>query len=361
MQPSTPSAGIGTFGHDLIAELSRRRPEANLVVSPASIVACFAMLRLGAGGGTAAQIDDVLHLSADVGGSGFAGLAGQWAFPQLSFGHGVWLQESLQVREAYVRAVERDFGAVVRRVDFDSPDAVDEINAWVSRQTHGQIASLLDELPDDAGALLASAVHLRASWRRCFEPADTAERPFHLADGSEVAARTMSVTATLDHARDGERQAVRLPYADCDLALWVLLPPSGEDPVDLLAPALLDRVRDRATPRQLALRLPTWRVRSDLDLRAPLTALGLAAPFASDADLAALSPDLRGISRVAHRAVIAVDEEGTVAAAVTGIVARLVSARVPDATMQVDRPFAYTLVHEPTGVPLFSGVVRDPR
>jgi len=361
MQPTAPGAGIAAFGHHLLVELSTRRPRANLVVSPATIATCFAMLRPGARGRAAAEIDAALHFPDDEVGPVYARLAAGWAGRQLAVANGVWLQEGLPVREAYLRGVEADFGAAVRRVDFGSPGALAEVNAWVREQTHGLIDRLLATMPDRTGALLGNAVHLRASWQRRFDPLDTADLPFHLADGTQVPVRAMSAVATFELAVADWWRSVRLPYADCDLALWVLVPEPGTDPVTLLDPVVLARARSLARAQRVELRLPTWCSRSDLDLESPLRSLGMRSPFDQDADFSALSPDLRQISKVVHRAVIAVDEQGTVAAAATGVTVRTVSMPAPGIPMAVDRPFAYALVHEPTGAPIFSGVVRDPR
>lgn len=362
MQPTAPAAaGLAAFGHELLGQLSTRHPGTNLVVSPASIATCFAMLRPGAGGETGRQIDATLHFPDVAVSPAYARLAADWSCRQLSIANAVWLQEGLRVREEYVRVVEADFGAAVRRVDFGSPAALDVLNAWVRQQTHGLIDTLLEKVPDRTGVVLANAVHIEATWQRSFDASDTAERPFHLADGRQVPARTMSTLETFEYATDEGWRAVRLPYADCDLALWVLLPDPGTEPLSMLAPRVLERAWSVARAERLQLRLPTWRSRSDLDLQATLAALGMQVPFEPGADLTAMSTDVERISAVVHRAVIAVDEQGTVAAAVTGIAMRTVSMPAPGTALTVDRPFAYTLVHEPTGTSLFCGVVHDPR
>lgn len=55
-----------------------------------------------------------------------------------------------------------------------------------------------------------------------------------------------------------------------------------------------------------------------------------------------------------------VDEEGTVAAAVTEIMAALSAVLLPPVEMTVNRPFALRIVDVETGWPLFHAVVNDP-
>ena len=56
-----------------------------------------------------------------------------------------------------------------------------------------------------------------------------------------------------------------------------------------------------------------------------------------------------------------VDEEGTVAAAATGLVT-VTSVEVPPVVLQLvfDRPFVFVIQHTQSGTPLFMGVVQDP-
>ena len=70
------------------------------------------------------------------------------------------------------------------------------------------------------------------------------------------------------------------------------------------------------------------------------------------------------LSKVFHKTFIAVDEEGTEAAAATAaVMAYATSAgRLGEPIeVKVDRPFLYGIQHVPSGVCLFLGRVTDPR
>lgn len=60
--------------------------------------------------------------------------------------------------------------------------------------------------------------------------------------------------------------------------------------------------------------------------------------------------------------VVDVDEEGTMAAAVTGIMLMHSSAREPEPPVEMtfDRPFLFIIRHVPSGVPVFLGAVCAP-
>jgi serpin B len=64
------------------------------------------------------------------------------------------------------------------------------------------------------------------------------------------------------------------------------------------------------------------------------------------------------LSTVVHKTYIRVDEQGTEAAAVTG--GGMMPTSAPP-TIEVDRPFAFTISDRDTGTILFLGTVEDPR
>ncbi len=83
--------------------------------------------------------------------------------------------------------------------------------------------------------------------------------------------------------------------------------------------------------------------------------------FTDDADFSGMTHDMQlAIAAVVHEAFIAVDEQGTEAAAATAVVMREVSARMIDVELTVDRPFLFVLHDTATGTPLFIGRVSDP-
>ena len=65
--------------------------------------------------------------------------------------------------------------------------------------------------------------------------------------------------------------------------------------------------------------------------------------------------------KVLHKAIIKVDERGTIAAAATGIAFGVLSASRPKNTWEFDRPFLYVVMDKKYMVPLFVGRVVDPK
>ena len=65
------------------------------------------------------------------------------------------------------------------------------------------------------------------------------------------------------------------------------------------------------------------------------------------------------ISRVLHKAYIAVDEKGTKAGAATAVEIKETAVAVDIYSVTLDRPFIYAVTDNATGLPVFIGTVTD--
>jgi serine protease inhibitor len=244
-------------------------------------------------------------------------------------------------------------------VDFGTPAAPAEINAWTTRQTGGRIPTLFDSLDPATVLVAANALYLRADWQRPIAGSPVQDAPFTRADGSRVPAPTMVGTASYDYAAGAGWQAAEIPYAGGELVMRLLVPTGRTDPAALLAPATLTAAA-RTAPTRVRLSLPRWKAGTGVDLGAVLRKLGVTDLFdVRTADLTGIGPGVFA-GRAVHRATITVDEWGTEAAAVSGIQFPVSAPPAPEVTVAADHPFAYQIVHKPTGVPLIVGTVADP-
>jgi serine protease inhibitor len=113
--------------------------------------------------------------------------------------------------------------------------------------------------------------------------------------------------------------------------------------------------------------LPKWKASQSLQLNDALQKLGMRKAF--DRRYANFSGMRKEndlfISHVVHQGFVEVNEAGTEAAAATGVSMMMRSSLQIDAVeplaVLANRPFAWAIVDNTTGTPLFTGVVRDPR
>jgi serpin B len=115
--------------------------------------------------------------------------------------------------------------------------------------------------------------------------------------------------------------------------------------------------------RQGTVELPRFKLENEYDLKNVLGSLGMRAAFTKEADLSGISDEALCIDWVKQKTYLEVNEQGTVAAAVTGVGVRAMAMRAPEAPfeMVVDRPFLLAIREKQTGLILFVGAIFDPR
>ncbi|MGH3448308.1 MAG: serpin family protein [Nocardioidaceae bacterium] len=357
------ASGARELGHDLATRIST--PGGNLIYSPTSLALAFALLREGAQGDTAKEIDQVLHLPANRQ-SAYNGVLHELADPGdgdvLEINDGLFVDPSMSVKQSYLESIKKWYGAGVEQTEFPD-EALTDINAWVDDNTDGRIPHLMDHLDQSAKLALVNTIYMNAKWATPFDAAKTHDGTFTTTEGADVTAKMMHRTGAIDYASGQGWQAVRLPYKGGELSMWVLLPTSHQDPRALLAADTLAQAGSGFGDHQVKLSLPRWDTSTTANLVPVLKDMGMQKPFGGAADFGGFTSDGSfAVSNVVQQANITVGEKGTKAAAATAVIGSTAApAEPPDLVeFDADHPFAFALVHDPTGVPLFEGVVADP-
>jgi serpin B len=356
-------------------DLSRRatRDRGNLLLAPLSIHAALGLAFAGAAGQTAAELARVLRWPGDLGTPPSAVAVEEIFDPgtpdQLLLASALWLQAGLLVPPRIAPAL----GACLHRVDFasDPRQACQTINTWFTTQTSGMIRDMIAPGGLDASTrlLLATALSFKADWREKFDPARTAEQPFHLADGTPCRVPMMHQTADFRAIEHERFVAVNLLYEGFRLSMQLFVPRKIED-----LPWLEKRVLD-ITPdtwqrdmewRHVALTLPRFRFETTLVAGQLLREMGLSLAFDPEAaDFSGLSSDRVWLSEVLHKTFIEVDEEGTAAAGATAaILSTGIDVEYRPLVVNADRPFLFTILGTSGLLPgdpiLFLGRVEAP-
>jgi serpin B len=375
------ATSLSLFSTGLYAILART--EGNLVFSPYSAAVALAMTRAGATGETFDQVSAVLH--ADQAGDLDAGLnaidqalatrPGEYRWMdktvklELATANQLWGQRDYPFHDAFLDKLAANYGAGVRLVDYikATEDARKAINAWVSDQTKERIPELIPEgvLNSDTRLVLTNAIYLNAPWMHRFNKDATAPGPFTRLDGSTVEAQLMRLGEVLRYAQGSGYQAVELPYVDGSLAMLVIVPGPGKfaDFQSTFSADTIETIVSDLKTARVKLAFPRFEYRTQASLKDALKEMGMPIAFEGGlADFSAMSPDGKNlyIQDVIHEAFIAVDEDGTEAAAATAVVVGATSAPVDVVELTVDRPFIYAIRDNDTGAILFLGRVTDP-
>ncbi|MBN2388955.1 MAG: serpin family protein [Anaerolineales bacterium] len=374
-------AGNNAFTVDLYQTL--RSKDGNLFCSPFSISLALAMTRAGAGGRTGEQMDAVLHfrlpperlhpaynaLDLELARRGQSDDQDDEPL-QLNIANGVWAQQEHPFLPEYLDLLAVNYGAGIHPADFvANADAVrQEINTWISDGTHGRIEDLIPPgaLSPLTRMVLANAIYFKADWQMPFPSDNTNQAPFFRLDGTVVQVEMMHNRAYLPYARGENFRAVELPYVGGTAAMDILVPDEGQLAAFEagLDAETLAMILAELQPVEVELGLPTFTFRSQFSLAGQLAGLGMPEAFdPARADFSGMD-GLRDlfISDVIHQAFVAVDEEGTEAAAATAVIMMAGAAPPSDEGVRliIDRPFLFLIRDIPSGQILFIGRVLDP-
>lgn len=378
--PTIAGEAITEFAAELFnaARAEAENPDQNLTLSPTSIAIALAMVEPGATGDAQIQFRDVLHI--DDPAMFHASMNaleqelenrvlpdyGQDQDPgelTLRIANAAYLQEGYPFEGAYLDVIGSNYGPVLNEVDFDvDPDAVaHEINAWVADQTEQRITNLIADgvlTPDHVFALV-NALYMNASWFEPFVASSTRDGPFTLLDGTELDVPLMHGNSSGSSSGDGWVGATK-SYTG-GLYIQFILPNEGrfDDVAGDLAGVFADFPASSA--RGTTLVLPKFESRTSVELTPPLNALGLTAPYLPGNLLGIANDSKLAVDQVIHETFIAIDEQGTEAAAATVVVAHAVSGDLNEPVPVIlDRPFLYRIMDQTTGTTLFIGQILNP-
>jgi len=352
----------------------------NLFFSPYSLSTALGMTYCGARGQTASEMGRVLHFDvpqAEVP-HGFAALTRQLDAItrtdnlKLDIANSLWCQEDFRFTESFLALTRDDFRAEARQVDFahKAESIRAEINSWVEQKTQDKIRDLIQpgQLSSATRLVLCNAIYFKGQWADRFEPKTTRPAPFFTLAGTQVQVEMMTHSVNLRTHEATDFTMASLPYRSNEFSMVILLP-KATNGLPALEQKLNDPGRfkqwlsylDAAQPRKTELFLPKFKMNCRLLLAPTLSALGMPAAFSSTADFSGITAE-RGlqISDVVHQAYVDVNEEGTEAAAATGIMMQVSSVQRPPPVFRVDHPFVFLIRENRTGTILFLGRVLVP-
>lgn len=362
------------FGFNLFNEILKTEQNSNVFISPFSISVAVAMALNGAAGDTEQGMINTLELhdiDTEVINPGYAILQQtlQDTDPKvtLTIANSLWGSQDFSFNSEYLKRNTQFFDAEITSLDFMDPGSVNSINHWVDNTTNGKITEIIDKISPDDVLFLINAIYFKGSWQTEFDPANTRDATFNLADGSNKQVPMMFREDKYPFFYSKDFQAVSLPYGDGQIAMYIFLPSVDSDLntfLDNLNIKNWEEWISEFNEQKVGVQIPKFKLEYKIELNQILKNLGMEAAFnRSQADFSRMvstNTTLTGnlyISKVDHKAFVEINEEGTEAAAVTGI-GISVTSLPPQLT--VNRPFFFAIRDNETGTILFMGTVVDP-
>lgn len=360
------------------ARLAAGDPRAgSTAVSPWSVLSLLGMLRAGAQGETAAQLDGAgLGAAKDVprAMAALTGQTAQWAgdpgtvpadTPPATplFQSQVALlsakqPEDRRVRAEYLDTLSASYDTGVYPVDFGA-GVGEPLGEWVAVNTGSSFTSAPLRVDSTTRLAAATTAYLAAAWRFPFDAARTRPAPFTAADGAVLDPLTMRGTVPARVAAGEGFTALQLDYGTT-LALQIVLPTPGTPLTDAASEGRFTAARIAlagapSVPHEVS--LPKWRTTTWTGLADPLRDACLTGLFAGPG-LDGVAPGSPWLADARAAAVLTVGEKGT--AAGTATAAPTPESAPGPAPFVVDRAFAYSVVDTATGMPLMMGTVNRP-
>uniref|UniRef100_A0A8D0Z886 Serpin domain-containing protein n=1 Tax=Sus scrofa TaxID=9823 RepID=A0A8D0Z886_PIG len=350
------------FAFSLYKQLALTNPHENVIFSPLSVSMALAFLSLGARGPTLTELLEGLKFNltktpeAEIH-QGFQHLLSTLDrssnLLQLRLGNAMFIDEQLELLDKFVQDAHELYHSEAFSTNFQDLEAARRlINDYVKNKTEGKIV------------VLVNYIYFKAKWKTPFNPNLTTEADFHVSKNRTVRVPMMGIRAlTVPYFRDEELACtvVELPYTSNDSALFIL-PDDGRMAAEeaKLLPETLRRWRDFLQPRWIVeLYLPKFSISSDYRLHEILPQLGINEIFGDNANLSGITNTKHlKVSQVVHSAVLDVNEEGTEAAAATGIDINVRS--LERIALHFNRPFLFVIISKDIQSVIFLGKVTKP-
>uniref|UniRef100_A0A674IU90 Serpin domain-containing protein n=1 Tax=Terrapene triunguis TaxID=2587831 RepID=A0A674IU90_9SAUR len=287
------------FALDFFKVLNKDHPSDNIIYSPLSISAALGMVLLGARGNTATQIEKVATL-------------------------------------CYLKV----------------PDNQCDIPGGIHSQFHDIISAI-----NKPTASYELAIANRLYGEKTFNFLQTTSIPVQM-----MYHKGEYKIATIE---EHNCQVLELPYKDGDLSMYILLPKDYTGLTQLEKELTYEKLTTWISPYymkedEVEVSLPQFKIETEAQLNQYLEALGITDVFNHESDLSGIAKaGGLSVSGAVHKAYIEVNEEGTEAAAATGIGIGVTSVR-PQVEFVADHPFLFIIRHQKTESILFYGRFSSP-
>lgn len=262
------------------------------------------------------------------------------------------------------------YDAGFKEVDYinKTEQARQKINKWVEAKTNHKIVDLIKQkiLNSLTRLVLTNAIYFKGRWGSQFKSKYTKEAPFQVSNEEKPNLPLMYQLGKFKYAETDQLQILELPYSGGEIVMDILLPKPESDLASLesnLQSADFQAWLDKMSLKKVDVFLPRFKLERELLLGNYLQSLGMKDAFDENAaDFSGMSKTFLYITHVIHKAFMEVNEEGTEAAAATGVVMDTKSANFNKPLIfRADHPFVFVIRDLKSNSILFMGRMVDPR
>ncbi|KAK0162040.1 hypothetical protein PV327_008413 [Microctonus hyperodae] len=362
-------SSINNFGNEFNKIVSKEK-SSNYICSPFSVSMVLSMATCGAEGKTKSELQQNLHLPTDdtVMKNGYQTLIDMINNIQgveLAVANKIFTTTGFEVNDTFKEATKLYFRSESESLDFSNAEqSAGAINNWAAANTKDRIKDIVK--PDDvksAVMIMANAVYFKGKWANKFNANLTRPLPFYI---NETATKNVDMMYRNGNynwgtINDLNAKYIELPYENENVSMFIILPDEFnglakiEENYDKINFAELSNGRKT----EVELTMPKFKIENEFDLKSTLQKLNIKDMFEDTANFHGINEDAAlKVSKVIQKAFIEVNEEGSEAAAVTGI--GFIRLLLPP-SFAVDKPFICAIVVKINGtIQLFNARITDP-
>lgn len=352
-----------------LLDMYRKEASGNIMLSPASLYAAIGLAANGADGETLKQIEQFLGMDTLDTNKLYQNLQDDSV---LKTANSVWYRDkansikagSLTPRETFLDTAENFYRAEFFECDFTNPSTIGRMNQWASDHTDGMVPEIVSSLEPNTAMALLNALLFEGLWIQPYDKSQVKEETFTLFDGSAVQSEMLCSKESVYMEND---QAIGFmkAYQDGYSFAAVLPKKTGAFTLEELS---LDTLLESASSRyEVYTKLPKFSFSSGGSLVELLKSAGITDAFQEGtADFSKLFHEETPIwiGDVVQKTKIELSESGTKAAAVTSVMFMARAALIPETMRKevyLDRPFVFLILKDDLDIPLFVGVVENPK
>jgi len=369
--------GNNKFALSLYKELAKKDSDKNVFFSPLSLTAALALTHVGAKNNTSEEIKHLLDVKSINNDDFHSSLSKLFTLTQnekaveniIKISNCLFSNNNHPFLSSFIKDAKTHFNAEIENMDFNNKaeECRQKINDIVKDKTNDMIKDFLKpgSINPMTAAIIINAIYFKGVWSEQFKKEDTRKDAFIIDENNEIEVDMMYINKKfkMGYSEEIRSQVLELPYVKNKFSMIIVLPfedSSLKEIEPLLSfDSLNEVIENLEGGMKIDVNLPKFKIEYDSGLKDIFVNLGMNDVFQPGlADFSGMD-GLRQmyVSEILHKARIEVNEEGTVAAAATGM---MMFAMCMPPQFLVNRPFLFLIRDNESKLILFMGRVMNP-
>jgi serpin B len=389
------------FAFDLLLRLNSDTDQTNMVYSPLSIYSALRLVSEGAKGTTKKEIEDAIQVNTISDNVIHCMLqnSSESKLEKIIMCNNLWISKSLEINPEFHQAIQKYHPTLSVFSSSNLPELVSNLNNYVNKMSNHTINKVVSESDFDPNTslVLTNIIYFKGKWSSPFTKIK--KESFYLMNSQIVRTDMMSIKDNFKYAKLNKFRVIELPYQDFTskeksnnsnsfpLNAFNLINTSLKDntseysmvfvlPHENSANSLRETLEDvsydmsffdKMKLQKVDLKVPKFKVEYEFEAKHVLQSMGINQAFndkCADFSLIPTSSKVQlKIDKIIHKAVVEVDETGTVASAATVATMHFKSKPLfEDEEFITNRPFIFMIVERSASKPtiIFAGILKTP-